>query len=685
MDEFEALLDEYLPEEKKKGEMIEGTLLRKEKDFSYLDVNDKLEGKIFTREIEDLSLGSIVEVKILRNDGENIIVSKFLLDKEKEFASYETGDIVSGEITEKIKGGYKVRLGKNIGFLPFSLSNLRRDDEYKNKKFKFLVIDKDMRNMTLSRNDLVKREEEDYYSSIHTGDTLEGKIKEILDFGLIIDLEKTTGFIHISEVDWSSVKDLKRLFTEGDLIKSKVIELDKENKKIKLSIKQMMEDPWVSFLEKNKVGAEVEVEVKEIMPFGLVVETNKNRGFIHISEVSWHSIEELSKFYTEGQKIKAKIIEIDEKARNYKLSIKQLEENPWEKLSEVYKIGDIVEGKIEKILDFAILPNINDVLGFIHISEVSWINQPDILENFKIGDMVKAKIIEFDKDSKTFKLSIKHLEEDPWSKIKEEFQKGDILEREIKEILDFALLVDITKGVEGMVHISEISYRRITNLKEKFSVGEKIKVKILEFNEEKRRMSLSIKAVFDDIWAKINDKYIINQTLKGKVINIQEYGIFLELEDGLEVFIHHNDFSWERNQKIDYKLGDILEFKVLKIDEKDKKISGGIKQLTTSPWKEMEESFKVGNKVKVFVEKQIENGFIVKLTDRFSGFIPKREAGKENENIDYNIGDEVEAVIIEMNEKKKSVILSIKRVKEMEEEQELKELLEIYGVDRKED
>ena len=135
MNEFETLLNEYLPEEKKKGELIEGIILRKEKDFSYLDVNDKLEGKIYTNEIENLNVGEVVEVKIIRNDGENIIVSKFLLDKEKEFASYETGDIIQGEIIEKVKGGYKVKLGKNIGFLPFSISNLRRDDEYKNKKF----------------------------------------------------------------------------------------------------------------------------------------------------------------------------------------------------------------------------------------------------------------------------------------------------------------------------------------------------------------------------------------------------------------------------------------------------------------------------------------------------------------------------------------------------------------------
>ena len=682
MNEFETLLNEYLPEEKKKGELIEGIILRKEKDFSYLDVNDKLEGKIYTNEIENLNVGEVVEVKIIRNDGENIIVSKFLLDKEKEFASYETGDIIQGEIIEKVKGGYKVKLGKNIGFLPFSISNLRRDDEYKNKKFKFLIIDKDTKNLTLSRSDLVKKEEEDFYQTVQKGDVLEGTIKEILDFGLIVDLGKTTGFIHISEVDWSSVKDLKHLFNANDKIKAKIIELDKENKKIKMSIKQMKEDPWNIFIAKYKTGDVLEAEVSEVMPFGIVVEHEHNRGFIHISEISWHPIEELSKCYSLGQKLKARIIEIDEKGRNYKLSVKQLDENPWDKLVENYKVGDTVEGVIEKILDFAILPSVDDVLGFIHISEISWGAHTGVIEQFKLGDTVKAKIIELNKDAKIFKLSIKRLSSDPWETVKEKYQKGQILTRKIKEILDFALLVEIEENVEGMVHISEISYRRVNNLKDKFAVGEEIKFKILEFNEEKRRVSLSMKAILDDIWANIHEKYTLNQEVSGKVINIQEYGIFGELEDGLEVFIHRNDFSWEKEEHKEYKLGDIVNFRILKIDEKEKKISGGIKQLTQSPWKEMESMYKIGNKVKVSVENEIENGYIVKLTDRFSALIPKKELP---ENTTLAVGDTVEGIITEMHEKRKSVILSVKKISEMEEEKELKELLEIYGVKKEEE
>ena len=331
--------------------------------------------------------------------------------------------------------------------------------------------------------------------------------------------------------------------------------------------------------------------------------------------------------------------------------------------------------------DFAILPSVDDVLGFIHISEISWGAHTGVIEQFKLGDTVKAKIIELNKDAKIFKLSIKRLSSDPWETVKEKYQKGQILEREIKEILDFALLVEMEENVEGMVHISEISYRRVNNLKEKFTVGEKIKFKILEFNEEKRRVSLSMKAILDDIWANIHDKYTLNQEVSGKVINIQEYGIFAELEDGLEVFIHRNDFSWEKEEHKEYKLGDIVNFRILKIDEKEKKISGGIKQLTQSPWKEMESMYKIGNKVKVSVENEIENGYIVKLTDRFSALIPKKELP---ENTTLAVGDTVEGIITEMHEKRKSVILSVKKISEMEEEKELKELLEIYGVKKEE-
>lgn len=196
-------------------------------------------------------------------------------------------------------------------------------------------------------------------------------------------------------------------------------------------------------------------------------------------------------------------------------------------------------------------------------------------------------------------------------------------------------------------------------------------------------MSLSAKALFDDMWDKIEELYNVGDVVKGKVVNVQEYGIFLEIREGVEVFIHKNEFSWDRNENIKFKVGDEVEFKIISLDKNEKKIGGSIKQLTVSPWKEAAEQYKIGNKVKVPIVEIQENGVLVKLTDRFNGMVPKKELTDEflkDISEKFSVGDEVEAVITETNEKRKSIILSVKKIKEIEDKKELEELMKIYGV-----
>ncbi|MFZ1602397.1 MAG: S1 RNA-binding domain-containing protein, partial [Leptotrichiaceae bacterium] len=211
-DLFEQMLNDYLPEDKKKGDMIEATIMRKDTEFSYLDLNNKLEGRILTRELENYNIGDKIDVKVIRTDDENIIVSKFLLDREKEFASYEESEMLTGEITKKVKGGYTVKIGKNEAFLPFSLSAIGKDEDCIGKKYKFLVKEKSRNSIKLSRIDLVKKEEEEFIDSLNVGDIVLGKVKQILDFGLVLDLGKITGFVHISEISWEQVSDLIKMF-----------------------------------------------------------------------------------------------------------------------------------------------------------------------------------------------------------------------------------------------------------------------------------------------------------------------------------------------------------------------------------------------------------------------------------------------------------------------------------------
>ena len=597
-DLFEEMLNDYLPEEKKSGDVIMGIITRKDMDFAYLDLSGKQEGRILIREVEDFNVGDTIEVKVLRSDEEYVIVSKFLLDKAREFLSYEVDEIVTGTILKKIKGGYSVRVGKNEAFLPFSLASLERDKDYTEEKFKFLIKEKGRNNLTLSRTDLVKKEELDYFNSINVGDVVDGKVKEVLDFGVILELGPTTGFIHISEVSWDQVSDLIEKFGINDIVKAKIIEKDDEKRKIKLSLKQLEVDPWIEFKNTHTVGDTVKGTVKEVLDFGLVVEISRNKGFVHISELAWNNAAKVLKQYKEGDIIEAKIISIDDEKKNIKLSVKQLLENPWDSVKEKYSIGDV-------------------------------------------------------------------------------------LERPIAEVFEFGLLVELEKDIEGLLHVSDLAYRRVSNLSSKYNVGENIKFKIINFNNEKNRLSLSAKALLDDVWEKIDEKYNVGDVVKGKVINVQDYGIFIEIQEGIEVFIHKNEFSWDKNENKEYRTGDEVEFKIINIDKSEKKIGGSIKQLTVSPWKEAAEQYKKGNKVTVPITSIQENFVLVKLTDRFNGMIPKKELTEEflkEISEKFSVGDEVEAIVTELNEKKKSIVLSVKRIKEIEESKEMEELMKKYGV-----
>ncbi len=595
---FESMLDGYLPEDKKRGDIVKGIILRKETEFSYLDLNSKLEGKIFSKEILDKNIGEEVEVKIVKVDDDNIFVSKYLLDKEKEFATYEKEEIITGEVLSKGKGGYTVRIGKNEAFLPFSLSAFSRDEEVIGKKFKFIINEKQRNSIKLSRTDLVKKEEEEFLNKLNINDVVTGKIKQLLDFGLVLDLGKTTGFIHISEISWNQVDDLVKLFEIGQEITVKVIEKDLNNNKIKLSIKQMTANPWELFVLKNKVDQITNVVVKEKLDFGLVVQKD-------------------------------------------------------------------------------LIP------GFIHISELSWTNTSETMSKINEGDNLEVKIIEIDEIKNSVKYSLKQLVEDPWNLVKSKYNVNQLLDKKIIDIFEFGLLIEVEKDIEGLIHVSELSYRRMNDLSSKYKIGDSIKSKIVGFNDDKKRISLSAKVLLDEVWNQLDEETIIETVYRGNVINKQEYGIFVELENGIEVFIHRNEFSWDRDANLDFELGQEVEFKIISIDKTNKKLAGSIKQLTVSPWKEITEMYKVGNKIRTKIIEIQENSVVVQLTERTNGIIPKKELSTEfikNINDKFTIGQEIESIITEFNERRKVVLLSVKKIEELEESKELAELMKIYGV-----
>ena len=384
-----------------------------------------------------------------------------------------------------------------------------------------------------------------------------------------------------------------------------------------------------------------------------------------------------------GDEVTAKIIEKDVEKNRLKLSIKQLSEDPWVAFEKSHNVGDVVEAVVKGVLDFGIVVTVDGNSGFVHVSELAWHNGSKELKNYKAGDKFSAKIIQIENEKKNVKLSVKQLSENPWDTVKEKYHIGDIIEKPITEVFDFGLLISLEKDIDGLLHVSDLSYKRETNLSSKYKAGDVIKFKIVDFNDEKNRITLSAKALLDDRWEVLEETYDFDNEFKGKVMNVQDYGIFVELEKGIEVFIHKNEFSWDRKEHKEYKVGDEVEFKVIVVDKLDKKLSGSIKQLEKSPWKEVTEKYKKGNIVNTEIVEIQENFVLVKLTDRFNGIIPKRELTEEflkDISEKFSVGDKVEAVITDINDKRKSIALSVKKVQEMEEKKEMDELMKVYGV-----
>lgn len=501
---FEQLLNDYLPGDYKSGAVVEATITRKDVDYSFLDISSKLEGRIRSFEISDLNVGDKVSVQVIRTEEDFVIVSKLALDRVRELENYNVSDVVSGTVIKQIKGGYNVKVKNVNAFLPLSLSGAK-GNEIVGKTFDFLIKEKTKKGITLSRTDLARKEVLDFINTLQLGDVVKAKVKEILDFGAILELGPTTGLLHISELSWGQTKDIKSVLSVGQEVEVKIIELNKEKAKIKFSIKQLTPDPWLTTREKYKVGEKRTGVVKEILDFGLVIN---------------------------------------------------------------------IDGT-------------ND---------------------------------------------------------------------------------------EGFMHISDINYRKFFKLDKNFKVGDKITFVIEQLNDEKQRISLSAKAILDELWENIDDIISVGDIVKGKVLFAQDYGMFVEMDNRLEAFIRRNEYAWTKSELTVFNENDEIEFRIIDIDKENKKISGSIKELYISPWVEAMEQYKVGQVLDLTVTDKLEGGLLVELTERFKGLIPQREVVG-----DYKVGDTITATIIDSNEKKSSIILSEKRVKENEQKSEMNELMKKYG------
>ncbi|WP_337742866.1 30S ribosomal protein S1 [Fusobacterium gonidiaformans] len=515
--EFLEMLEDYLPAEKTggKNQRVVGTINSIERNFVYLDVpGQRTVVRVRAEELSEYNVGDQVEVVLVGlleadDDQEVLIASRKRIDLEDNWKhiedSYENKTVLSGRIVKKIKGGYIVEAALYQGFLPNSLSEINEKDGEamvgKNidvivKDIKQDSRDKRSKKITFSKKDITLMKEGEEFAKLTVGDVVTCTVSGIMDFGLSVMIDHLRGFIHISEVSWKRLDDLRDLYTVGQTVEAKILSLDEEKKNIKLSIKQLTTNPWDLSKDAFHEGDEVEGKVTRVLAYGAFVELTEGvEGLVHISDFAWNkkriNMEEYAKV---GETVKVKILEFNPEGRKLKLGFKQLVENPWDVAEEKFAEGKELTATILDIKPFGLFAEIESGVDvFVHSSDFGW--PGDEPANYQVGDTISFKVLELNVEDKKIKGSIKALKKSPWDKAMEEYKVGTTVEKKIKNIMDFGLFVELSKGIDGFIPTQFASKDFVKDLKDKFEIGQVVKAQIVEINQETQKIKLSIKKI----------------------------------------------------------------------------------------------------------------------------------------------------------------------------------------------
>jgi small subunit ribosomal protein S1 len=534
-EDFQTLYEESL-RTVEEGQIVKGTVIDITPDHVTVDVGYKCEGHIPIQEFlkrdrkVDVNIGDRVDVLLERKESEEglLILSKEKADKVNIWRdisrSCREGEVIEGEIVSKVKGGLSVDMGGILGFLPGSqidLKPVRNLDALMGKRLKFKVIkfNRKRNNIVLSRRILLEEERkllrDGTLKSIQEGSIVEGTVKSLTDYGAFIDLGGMDGLLHITDIAWGRIGHASEKLSVGDRIKVKVLHFDREKEKVSLGLKQALPDPWDSVPKKYPVGSRIKGKIINVTDYGVFVELEEGvEGLVHISELTWSKkMKHPSKIVHIGDTVEVMVLDCDPAKRRISLGMKQIEPNPWALVEEKYPIGTKVVGRVKTITDFGIFIGFEEgVDGLVHVSEMSWtkkIKHPS--ELYKKGQEVEAVVLNIDTKNERFSLGIKQLTPDPWKEVARRYRKGEVVTGKITNLTDFGAFVELEEGIEGLVHVSEISREKVERPSDVLKVGDKISAVVLHLDPNERRIGLSIKGLKEKADKAEIEKYITNQ------------------------------------------------------------------------------------------------------------------------------------------------------------------------------
>ena len=512
------------------GKIIQGKVIKIRQDDVLIDIGYKTEGVVPIEDFVDW------EGKVSVNEGDmiNVMVIDMnyregyvLLSKKKAQEiiawselekAYSHNGWIKGKIIERLKNGYMVDVGVRA-FLPKSQINLKKIKNSNNiigkeLKFKILKLERKNKTIILSYNLYLQDEKEKVkrrvFRNLEVGKLIKGKITTITNFGAFVDLGGIEGLLHINDMSWGRIGHPSEMFREGQEVEVIVLNFNEEEEKIALGYKQKTPDPWESVEEKYKVGQRVKGKVVSLADFGAFVELEEGvEGLIHISDLSWSRKQiHPKKILSVGDIVEVAILDINAKNRRISLGLKQTRPHPWKIFAERYKEGSIVRGRITKITDFGAFLQVQDEIeGLIHISDISWKKIKHPSEVLSVGQETEAIILKLDPKNQKLSLGIKQLEGDKWEEVFERYKVGDIVDVKVTRTVNFGVFVEILPGVEGLVHLSELSDERIENPAQNFSEGEIKPAMIIKMNQKDKKIALSFKRAQEELLKKEYQKY----------------------------------------------------------------------------------------------------------------------------------------------------------------------------------
>ena len=501
------------------GQIVPGIIVSISSDEVLVDIGFKSEGIISTSEFETddegklkIGLGDEIEVYVVRKenlDGQ-VELSKSQADVQRAWnriaQAFNENEVVSGTLNERVKGGMSVEVDGLRGFLPASQIELRAVpdlDDYIGKTLDMRVVKFNRRrdNIVLSRRILLEEAQDVKKTAllerIETGKLIKGIVKSIAPFGVFVDLDGIDGLLHRSDMSWGKVNHPSEMLAIGDEVETLVIDVDQENERISLGLKQKTTDPWLSVPDKYPVDTIVKGDVVNIVSYGAFVEIEDGvEGLIHVSEMSWTQRNvALSKIVGKGDTVEARVLSLDSVGRRISLSLKQLAANPWELLESKYPKGTRLSGVVKNLTKFGAFVEIEPGIdGLVHTSDFSWTERNVVPSQIlKKGDEVDVVVLEINSSEQRISLSIKHNVPDPWEEVTARYKRGSTVQGQVVNLTDFGAFVKLEEGVEGLIHISELADYRVNRPNEVVSVGDQLDLKVIEINPDKHRIGLSLR------------------------------------------------------------------------------------------------------------------------------------------------------------------------------------------------